>query len=75
MGFSAGLRNHFYVLVRNDPVTNGFEKQFIKRVPGAKNQNHQTIGGGHFSAMDQGGKVVKHLNSIYEKKWLEKYLK
>jgi len=32
----------------NDPVTNGFEKQWLKNVPGTKGQAHTTIGGGHF---------------------------
>ena len=32
----------------NDPVTNGFEKQWLKKVPGTKGQAHTTIGGGHF---------------------------
>ena len=32
----------------NDPITNGFEKQWIKKVPGAKDQPHTNIGGGHF---------------------------
>ena len=32
----------------DDPVTNGFEKLFLKKVPGTKNQSHQMIGGGHF---------------------------
>ena len=32
----------------NDPVTNGFEKQWLAKVPGSKGQPHQMIGGGHF---------------------------
>ena len=32
----------------DDPVTNGFEKQWLTKVPGSKGQPHQMIGGGHF---------------------------
>lgn len=32
----------------SDPVTAGGEKVFIKLVPGAKNQPHQSLSGGHF---------------------------
>ena len=32
----------------NDPVTNGFEKTWLKKVPGTKGQAHTNIGGGHF---------------------------
>jgi haloalkane dehalogenase len=32
----------------DDPVTNGFEKLFLSKVPGTQNQPHQMIGGGHF---------------------------
>jgi haloalkane dehalogenase len=32
----------------DDPVTNGFEKPFLAKVPGTKGQPHETIGGGHF---------------------------
>jgi haloalkane dehalogenase len=32
----------------NDPITNGFEKPWLKRVPGTRGQPHQNIGGGHF---------------------------
>ena len=32
----------------DDPVTNGFEKLFLAKVPGTKNQPHTMIGGGHF---------------------------
>lgn len=36
------------VAAGNDPVTNGFEKQWLKKVPGTRGQDHTTIGGGHF---------------------------
>jgi len=32
----------------NDPITNGFEKLWLAKVPGSKGQPHQMIGGGHF---------------------------
>jgi haloalkane dehalogenase len=32
----------------NDPITNGFEKPWLAKVPGTKGQAHATIGGGHF---------------------------
>lgn len=32
----------------DDPVTNGFEKTWLKKVPGTKGQAHTNIGGGHF---------------------------
>ena len=32
----------------NDPVTNGFEKVWLSKVPGTKGQPHTMIGGGHF---------------------------
>ena len=32
----------------NDPVTNGFEKQWLDTVPGTSGQPHTNIGGGHF---------------------------
>jgi len=32
----------------NDPITNGFEKAWLKKVPGTNGQPHTNIGGGHF---------------------------
>jgi haloalkane dehalogenase len=32
----------------NDPITVGFEKPWLAKVPGTKGQPHATIGGGHF---------------------------
>lgn len=32
----------------NDPVTNGFEKPWLSKVPGTNGQPHCNIGGGHF---------------------------
>jgi haloalkane dehalogenase len=32
----------------NDPITNGFEKIWLKKVPGCRDQAHCNIGGGHF---------------------------
>ena len=32
----------------NDPITDGFEKQWLKKVPGTRGQAHTSIGGGHF---------------------------
>ncbi|MDG2501443.1 MAG: haloalkane dehalogenase [Porticoccaceae bacterium] len=32
----------------NDPITNGFEKIWLSKVPGTKGQPHTMIGGGHF---------------------------
>ena len=32
----------------NDPITNGFEKAWLSKVPGTEGQPHAMIGGGHF---------------------------
>jgi haloalkane dehalogenase len=45
----------------DDPVTNGFEKPFLAKVPGTKNQPHQTIGGGHFFQWTRAEKLSKIL--------------
>ena len=51
----------------NDPVTDGFEKQFIKRVPGAKGQGHINIGGGHFFQWTKAKKLSEVLTEFIQK--------
>jgi len=41
----------------NDPITNGFEKRWLAKVPGTKNQPHTMIGGGHFFQWSQAEKL------------------
>jgi haloalkane dehalogenase len=46
--FSAFEKPFLCVGAGDDPVTNGFEKLFLAKVPGTKGQPHEMIGGGHF---------------------------
>ena len=45
----------------NDPITNGFEKIWIKKVPGTKGQAHTNIGGGHFLQWTKAEELSKKL--------------
>ncbi|MFP6584838.1 MAG: hypothetical protein VCD00_20055, partial [Candidatus Hydrogenedentota bacterium] len=47
-----------------DPVTNGGEKMFQKRVPGAKGQPHVIVKGGHFLQEDAGAELVERINAL-----------
>jgi haloalkane dehalogenase len=46
----------------DDPVTNGFEKQFLAQVPGTKDQPHEMIGGGHFFQWTRAEKLSEILS-------------
>jgi haloalkane dehalogenase len=44
----------------SDPITKGADKQFLKRVPGCRGQDHVTIvGGGHFLQEDCGEDLAR----------------
>jgi len=44
----------------NDPVTAGAEKELLRRIPGTKDQPHQTIrGGGHFLQEGRGEELAR----------------
>ena len=45
----------------NDPVSNGFEKTWLKKVPGTKGQAHTNIGGGHFFQWSKAEELSKKL--------------
>lgn len=45
-----------------DPVTQGGEKEMIRRIPGAKGQSHQIFeGAGHFIQEERGPELVPHI--------------
>ena len=48
----------------DDPVTNGFEKQFLDKVPGTKGQPHEMIGGGHFFQWTKAEKLSQVLSDF-----------
>ena len=51
----------------NDPITNGFEKPWLAKVPGTKGQPHATIGGGHFFQWTKADELSKVLaNFIFK---------
>lgn len=44
----------------SDPITAGADRPLIARIPGARNQNHTTIGGaGHFLQEDRGPELAR----------------
>ena len=45
----------------NDPVSIGFEKTWLKKVPGTKGQAHTNIGGGHFFQWSKAEELSKKL--------------
>ncbi len=44
-----------------DPITRGGEKIILQRIPGARNQNHRIIQGGHFVQEDAPQKIANHI--------------
>jgi haloalkane dehalogenase len=49
----------------SDPITAGGDAVFIKRIPGAANQQHVTIvGGGHFIQEDKGPELAAIINDF-----------
>jgi haloalkane dehalogenase len=52
----------------DDPVTNGFEKHFLAKVPGTKNQPHQMIGGKHFFQWTKAEKLSSVLTNFIKAK-------
>jgi haloalkane dehalogenase len=48
----------------DDPITNGFEKIFLKKVPGTKGQPHAMIGGGHFFQWPKAKKLSQVLSDF-----------
>ncbi len=51
----------------NDPITNGFEKPWLSRVPGTKGQPHINIGGGHFFQWSKAEKLSGVLADFIDK--------
>jgi len=50
-----------------DPITRGGDKFMRKRIPGAKNQNHRTLRGGHFLQEDSGTEFAQAIVALLEK--------
>jgi haloalkane dehalogenase len=49
----------------HDPVTGGFDRDFLERVPGTRGQDHTTIvGGGHFLQEDCGPELAATVNAF-----------
>jgi haloalkane dehalogenase len=49
----------------HDPVTGGFDRDFLDRVPGTRGQPHTTIaGGGHFLQEDRGPELAATVNAF-----------
>lgn len=44
-----------------DPITRGFEKKLIRRIPGAANQPHHRVRGGHFLQEDAGPELAERM--------------
>jgi haloalkane dehalogenase len=51
-----------------DPVTQGGEVQFQTRVPGAKDEPHQILHGGHFLQEDSSGSIVDILDAMIRRR-------
>jgi haloalkane dehalogenase len=51
-----------------DPVTQGGEVQFQTRVPGAKDEPHQILHGGHFLQEDSPGPIVDILDAMIRRR-------
>ena len=47
-----------------DPITRGGDKYMLKRVPGAQNQAHITLKGGHFLQEDSGVEFSQAINRL-----------
>ena len=56
----------------NDPVTNGFEKVWLSKVPGTEGQPHTMIGGGHFFQWQKAEKLSSLLAEFIEQNPLPK---
>lgn len=50
-----------------DPITKGGDQVFQKLVPGTKDQDHQTISGGHFLQEDSGPEIATLMVQFYSK--------
>ena len=50
-----------------DPITKGGDQVFQKLVPGTKDQDHQTISGGHFLQEDSGPEIAALMVQFYAK--------
>ena len=50
-----------------DPITKGGDQVFQKLMPGAKDQEHHTILGGHFLQEDAGPEIAGHMVRFYLK--------
>jgi len=58
----AGFENPVLTLFSDkDPITKGGEKIILQRIPGARNQNHRIIHGGHFVQEDAPQKIASHI--------------
>jgi len=62
--FSAFEKPFLCVGAGDDPVTNGFEKLFLAKVPGTEDQPHQMIGGGHFFQWTKAEKLSQVLSAF-----------
>ena len=49
-----------------DPITRGGEKLILDRIPGAQNQNHRILHGGHFIQEDAPHEIANHIISCAE---------
>jgi haloalkane dehalogenase len=47
-----------------DPITRGGEKLILERIPGAQNQNHRILHGGHFIQEDAPHEIANHIISF-----------
>ena len=56
----------------NDPITNGFEKVWLSKVPGTEGQPHTMIGGGHFFQWQKAEKLSSLLAEFIEQNPLPK---
>ena len=50
-----------------DPITKGGDQVFQKLIPGTKDQEHQTISGGHFLQEDAGQEIASFMIEFYNK--------
>lgn len=58
----AGFENPVLTLFSDrDPITRGGEKIVLQRIPGARNQNHRIIHGGHFVQEDAPQIIASHI--------------
>lgn len=58
----AGFENPVLTLFSDrDPITRGGEKIILQSIPGARNQNHRIIQGGHFVQEDAPREIASHI--------------